>query len=132
MSAIVIDPSGDLPQSAEPCGSCIYKSTPTWTSSVLAPGAQEELYDGRDGLLIVGHKPLFEPLMVRRAGQPAVVNVDTGCAYGGALTGYIVEEDRFLQVPSRQPPREGFTAPVVATAPQWASVGPARTFARRA
>lgn len=99
-----------------------------------APGETPwwELYDGRDGLLIVGHKPLFEPLMVRRAGQPAVVNVDTGCAYGGALTGYIVEEDRFLQVPSRQPPREGFTAPVVATAPQWASVGPARTFARRA
>lgn len=48
MSAIVIDPSGDLPQSAEPCGSCLYKSTPTWTSSVLSPGAQEELYDGRD------------------------------------------------------------------------------------
>ena len=91
-----------------------------------------ERYDGGDGLLIVGHKPLFEPLMVRRAGQPTVVNVDTGCAYGGALTGYIVEEDRFLQVPSRQAPREGFTAPVVATAPQWASVGPARTFARRA
>jgi hypothetical protein len=48
MSAIVIDPSGDLPQSAEPCTSCLYKSAPAWTSSVLAPGAQEELYDGRD------------------------------------------------------------------------------------
>lgn len=44
-----MDSSSDLPQSAEPCGSCsLYPSTPSWTSSVLSPGAQEELYDGRD------------------------------------------------------------------------------------
>ena len=49
MSTIVMDSSSDLPQSAEPCGSCsLYSSTPSWTSSVLSPGAQEELYDGRD------------------------------------------------------------------------------------
>jgi hypothetical protein len=44
-----MDSSSDLPQSAEPCSSCsLYKSTPSWTSSVLSPGATEELYDGRD------------------------------------------------------------------------------------
>ena len=86
---------------------------------------------GRDGLIIVGHKPLREPLLLRRDGRPIVVNVDTGCAYGGALTGYVVEEERFLQVPSRQPAREGFTTAAVATAPQWASAGPGRMFARR-
>lgn len=49
MSTIVMDSSSDLPQSAEPCSSCsLYPSTPSWTSSVLSPGAQEELYDGRD------------------------------------------------------------------------------------
>jgi len=49
VSTIVMDSSSDLPQSAEPCSSCsLYKSTPSWTSSVLSPGAQEELYDGRD------------------------------------------------------------------------------------
>lgn len=50
MSAIVLDSSSDLPQSSDvsSCGSCLYKSTPTWTSSVLAPGANEELFDGRD------------------------------------------------------------------------------------
>jgi len=89
-----------------------------------------ERYDGRDGLLIVGHKPLREPLLIRRNGRPVVVNVDTGCVYGGTLTGYCVEEDRFLQVPSRQQPREGFR-PAVASAPPWASGGPVRTFARR-
>jgi len=90
-----------------------------------------ELYDGRDGLLIVGHKPLREPLMLRRDGRPCVVNVDTGCAYGGALTGYCIEDERFLQVASLQPAREGFTTAAVATAPQWASAGPVRMFARR-
>jgi hypothetical protein len=98
-----------------------------------APGETPwwELYDGRDGLLIVGHKPLLEPLMMRRDGRPLVVNVDTGCAYGGALTGYCVEEERFLQVSSQQPAREGFTTAAVATAPQWASGVPGRSFARR-
>lgn len=49
MSTLVMDSSQDLPQSPEPCGSCrLYPSTPAWTSSVLSPGAQEELYDGRD------------------------------------------------------------------------------------
>jgi hypothetical protein len=50
MPAIVLDSSSDLPQSSEPCGSCssLYPSVDAWTSSVLAPGAQEELYDGRD------------------------------------------------------------------------------------
>lgn len=50
MSAIVLDSSSDLPQSSDvaTCGSCLYKSAPSWTSSVLSPGATEELYDGRD------------------------------------------------------------------------------------
>lgn len=90
-----------------------------------------ERYDGRDGLILVGHKPLREPLLLRRGGRPVVVNVDTGCTYGGSLTGYCIEDDRFLQVASRQPAREGFT-PAVATAPPWASAGPVRTFARKA
>ncbi len=90
-----------------------------------------EQYDGSDGLLIVGHKPLHEPLVVRRNGRPMVVNVDTGCAYGGSLTGYCIEDERFLQVASQQPEREGFTSEAVATAPQWASAGPFRMFSQR-
>jgi len=50
MSTLVLDSSSDLPQSSEPCGSCTnrYPGVAAWTSSVLSPGAQEELYDGRD------------------------------------------------------------------------------------
>ncbi|MBM4112655.1 MAG: hypothetical protein FJ253_04665 [Phycisphaerae bacterium] len=71
-----------------------------------------ERYDGRDGLIVVGHKPLWAPLIRRSAGgEPFVAVIDTGCAYGGALTAYCVEDDRLIQVASRQPPSNGFTGP---------------------
>jgi predicted MPP superfamily phosphohydrolase len=61
-------------------------------------------YDGCDGLIIFGHKPLPEP-MVRRndIDKPIAVNIDTGCIYGGHLSAYHVESDSLLQVRSRQP-----------------------------
>lgn len=60
-----------------------------------------ERYDGRDGLIVVGHKPVPEPLVLRdRSGHPMVVNVDTGCVYGGLLTAYEIETDTLLSAPS--------------------------------
>ena len=60
-------------------------------------------YDGRDGLLIVGHKPLSRPLVLRRPdGRAVVAAIDTGCVYGGFLTAYRVGTDRLLMVRSRQ------------------------------
>ncbi len=61
-------------------------------------------YDGTDGLLIVGHRPLTQPLMLmRESGRPSVVAIDTGCVYGGALTAYCLRTATFLVVPSEQP-----------------------------
>ncbi|NBX36491.1 MAG: hypothetical protein EBR10_04605 [Planctomycetes bacterium] len=61
-------------------------------------------YDGADGLLIVGHRPLVNPLMLMRgSGRPAVVAIDTGCVYGGALTAYSLGTANFIVVPSEQP-----------------------------
>ncbi|MFH1748542.1 MAG: metallophosphoesterase [Planctomycetota bacterium] len=57
-------------------------------------------YDGDDGLLICGHQHQAEPLVRSRDGQPVVINVDTGCCYGGALTAYLVEESQFMSVPA--------------------------------
>jgi hypothetical protein len=61
-------------------------------------------YDGRDGLVVCGHRPVERPIRTGRTGRPFAVNVDTGCAGGGHLTAYIIEEDAFLSVESRQVP----------------------------
>lgn len=93
-----------------------------------------ERYDGRDGLIVVGHKPLPEPLIKRSdRGDPYVAVIDTGCAYGGALTAYCLEDDRLIQVASHQPPANGFTGPPAALAgsePRSAWGDLARTIAR--
>jgi hypothetical protein len=63
-----------------------------------------ERYDGSDGLIIFGHKPVPEPIIVRDGNQrPIAVNIDTGCIYGGHLSGYHVESGTLLQVRSQQP-----------------------------
>jgi hypothetical protein len=62
-----------------------------------------ENYRGDDGLIIVGHQPIREPLALRRDGRPIAVNVDTACVRGHRLTAYLVDDDRFVSVASRQP-----------------------------
>jgi diadenosine tetraphosphatase ApaH/serine/threonine PP2A family protein phosphatase len=83
-----------------------------------------ERYEGGDGLLVVGHKPLDAPLRRTVGGRPVAVNVDTGCVYGGALTAYLLREDAFVAVPAGT--RRLVRA---ATAPQAASAAPARSSA---
>ncbi len=59
-------------------------------------------YDGGDGLVVAGHRPVGEPVRRIRQGRPIAVNVDTGCVSGGRLTAYCVEDDRFVSVESRR------------------------------
>lgn len=49
-----------------------------------------EVYDG-EKIVIFGHWPAEEP----RRG-PKAIGLDTGCVYGGVLTGYVIEEQRFV------------------------------------
>ena len=71
-----------------------------------------ELYDGSEGLIVVGHRPVLEPIILRDAeGSPYFANIDTGCAYGGALTAYCIEADQVLQVPGEGLPMPGMEVP---------------------
>ena len=54
-----------------------------------------ELYEG-SALVVYGHDAR-RGLVDRR---PYTLGLDTGCVYGGCLTGYCVEEDRIYQVPA--------------------------------
>lgn len=95
-----------------------------------------DCYDGGDGLLVFGHKPVTAPMRRCVERCPVAVNVDTGCVYGGALTAYLVGEDRFLWVPGpdvaeERPARR--TRPITreaarrdSTVPQEASAVPGR------
>ena len=92
-------------------------------------------YDGEEGLVVCGHKPVPEPLMIRdEDGTPHVVNLDTGCWMGGHLSCYDVERDVIFQVRSRQPidPKRlafALSPTLVPTSMRSASVAHARTTA---
>lgn len=71
-----------------------------------------ERYDGSEGLVVVGHRPVRQPVVLRtRDGVAYFANVDTGCAYGGALTAYCIESDRILRVDSERMPMPGIEVP---------------------
>jgi hypothetical protein len=71
-----------------------------------------ERYDGSEGLILVGHRPVRDPVLLRRKdGTAYFVNLDTGCAYGGCLTAYCIEDDRVLQVQAESTPMPGSEVP---------------------
>lgn len=48
--------------------------------------------------VIFGHDAIRGLVRVERGGRPWVVGLDSGCVYGGHLSGYVVEEDRLVSV----------------------------------
>jgi hypothetical protein len=56
-----------------------------------------DVYRGQR-IVLFGHWPAKTPRLAPRA-----IGLDTGCVYGGSLTGYIIESNQFLSVPARRP-----------------------------
>lgn len=48
--------------------------------------------------VIFGHDAQGGLVWRRRGSQPWVIGLDTGCVYGGQLSGYVVETDQLVQV----------------------------------
>jgi len=55
-----------------------------------------DVYRGQR-IVLFGHWPAKTPRLAPRA-----IGLDTGCVYGGRLTGYIIESNRFVSVPARR------------------------------
>lgn len=75
----------------------------TWpeTEDLSAPRWHDHY--GGDELVVFGHDAPGGLVVKRRPdGRPRVVGLDTGCVYGGKLTAYVLEEDRFVHVDSKQ------------------------------
>ena len=63
-----------------------------------------EFYEPQKRLLVFGHDAPGGLVMRRRKpkASPYILGLDTGCVYGGKLSGYLLEEDEIVQVKSRQ------------------------------
>ena len=59
-----------------------------------------EIYEGPP--VIFGHDARRGLVRRDRDGRPWIVGLDTGCVYGGALSGWLVEEEQLFQVPAAQ------------------------------
>ena len=63
-----------------------------------------DAYDPSGKLIIFGHDAPGGLVIKRRDdGSPYVIGLDSGCIYGGRLSGYVLEEDRLEQVESSHP-----------------------------
>lgn len=52
--------------------------------------------------VVFGHDAMGGLVRVERDGRPLLIGLDTGCVYGGRLSGYVPEEDRVVQVDARR------------------------------
>ena len=77
----------------------------TWppVDSIVGP-RWHDAYDPSGKLIIFGHDAPGGLVIKRRDdGSPYVIGLDSGCIYGGQLSGYVLEEDRVVQVESSHP-----------------------------
>ena len=52
--------------------------------------------------VIFGHDAARGRVRIEREGRPWLVGLDSGCVYGGELSGYLLEEDKIVRVPAKK------------------------------
>ena len=72
-----------------------------WPKEKVECGHWHAQYTGTRRV-VFGHDAVRGLVRVERGGRPWLMGLDTGCVYGGLLTGYILEEDTVLQVRAAQ------------------------------
>ncbi len=75
----------------------------TWPpTDDLAGPRWHDFYEPEYPLLVFGHDAPGGLVVKKRAGHPYLIGLDSGCIYGGQLSGYVLEEARLVQVASQQ------------------------------
>lgn len=75
----------------------------TWPpSDDLSSPRWHDFYKPEYPLIVFGHDAPGGLVVKKRAGRPYLLGLDSGCIYGGQLSGYVLEEARLVQVESRQ------------------------------
>ncbi len=94
-----IDPRRGIESSADPrtCTRIRY-----WPPGAPKSHHWHEFYQG-ETLLVFGHDAVGGLVEHRTAdGRPRAIGIDTGCVYGGRLTGYWIERDSLVSVPAER------------------------------
>ena len=78
----------------------------TWppTGGIDGPRWHDVIEPDKDRMIIFGHDAPGGLVVKRRKPRkrPEIIGLDSGCIYGGQLTAYLYEEDRLVQVSSKQ------------------------------
>ena len=73
----------------------------TWPpTDDLASPRWHDFYEPAHPLLVFGHDAPGGLVVKKRNGRPYLLGLDSGCIYGGQLSGYVLEEARLVQVES--------------------------------
>jgi len=76
----------------------------TWPPQKGIDGPRwHDVYHPIRPLLVFGHDAPGGLVIKRKKDKPYLVGLDSGCVYGNALSAFIAEEARIVQVKSRQP-----------------------------
>ena len=80
----------------------------TWppVKGVVGPRWHDVVDPGDLSLIVFGHDAPGGLVFKKRdgdEGRPYILGLDSGCVYGGSLSAYILEDNRIVQVASRQP-----------------------------
>jgi hypothetical protein len=67
----------------------------------LADPFWTELYAGKRAV-IFGHDAVRGQFTIARDGAPYLIGLDSGCVYGGRLSGFVVEREEVVSVPARR------------------------------
>ena len=90
-----LHPSGDLARTGRKNALNLRR----WPNERPSDPLWYEVYAG-ERRVIYGHDAVNGLVRIERDGLPWIMGLDTGCVYGGKLSGWLIEEDRLLQVPA--------------------------------